>query len=1520
MSALLQVRTVASQGATIREANEFLRRGDFSRATGAFARVLHHWPAMTRTLGGSLGMARDAYLRSRQPEAPLRVGVAGWDLAHNAAGRAHTLAAIYRRFAEPEIIGPLFATNGREVWEPVRHTGFAFHHFVVEDEGAFLDQAVDLVAAHPYDLVHLSKPRFPNIVLGLLYKLIWRSRVLVDIDDEELSFVGATESLPLENYLRQHGELPPVQNLAGPLWTRLAVGLADAFDGVTVSNHVLQARYGGTIIPHARDERVFQPSPALRSQGRAKLGIPPDRKVVLFLGTPADYKGLPLVARAVGQLGRDDVTFLLAGGLFDETLQAELQKLSGDRCRFTGYEPFDQIPATIAAADCCCFLQDPTHPVSRFQMPAKLSDALALGVPCLVSPSLVLQEACDHQACLPVDEAALVPQLRRLLDDRNHAAAQSQSARAFFRLRLAADQASQTLQSLAQPPPSDPQAFAPHSRLGPCLAHLDLAAFLPSLNAFPPSVNGQEAAREINGHTSPAVVETTTTEVDVIVPVHDALPDVKECLRSLGAHTDGFNVRIIVVDDASSPATRDWLHEFCAADSRFHLVTHPHNRGYTCSVNTGLKLSEAAYVVIQNSDTIVTPGWLSSLVRCIESDPAIGLAGPLSNAASWQNVPELRDKDGNFAINALPDGLGPADMAALVAHCSARSYPRVPFLNGFSYIIKKEVIGKIGLMDEASFPQGYGEENDFCLRAADAGYQLAVADDAFVFHAKSKSFGHDKRQQLSQEASEAIRRKHGKEKFEQFLEKAKQTAPLDEVRSRIAPLLGKHKELENAKILFLLPVTGGGGGAHSVVQEASEMMRMGIAVKVAVRPEQIDGFRASYARLPEVNDLFITFTDELLLEIAGDYDIVVATVFHTVKLLDRICAAHPHILPAYYIQDYEVAFFEKQSKQWQEATASYTLIPHAVLFAKTQWLVETISRGHNVRVSKVLPSLDRSVYHGDQRPDSETVRLCAMIRPHTPYRGAKRTMQILKRLKQDPRGKVEVVIFGADPSSAEFADLETDFPHTNLGRLRREEVAEALSSADLFLDLSDYQAFGRTALEAMACGCAVVVPKAGGTGEFAVNGTNALVVDTANTEDCYRQIRGLTLDRQSLRRLQSSGRSTAARFGSRTAALSECALLGAALASHRARFPKARKNTLLLVPSLRDDGVPTGSGYVRVVLPYGSQGVQSRWKVHSVSSALPSPDAAEVAVLQRDASSFDFPELVAWTAMWKRHGGRLIYEIDDDLLDEEGLRLRHFGGDPEELRRRVVHLLTAADIVTVSTEHLGARLAPFTRSVQVIPNRLDARLWRLQEPRNRPPRLAGQPIRIGYVGTHTHDREMDFLAPAMQALQAKHGNLIEIEVIGAFQRRPASFGQRVGLPKRTEYPQFVTWLLQRAQWDIGLVPLVDDSFNRSKSNLKFLETAALETAMVCSAAPSYRDVAVHGDNCLIAEENPDAWVRAIDELIADQSLRERLARKARADVAAHHTLSVTEHQLVGLLESLTGMPTTPGRRRSGALT
>lgn len=1016
-----------------------------------------------------------------------------------------------------------------------------------------------------------------------------------------------------------------------------------------------------------------------------------------------------------------------------------------------------------------------------------------------------------------------------------------------------------------------------------------------------------------------AILSSTSSDknkpsVDIVVPVFNAIEDVKKCLQSLQDFTDDFDVHIIVVNDGSDEKTTQWLRNFCRKTPIFRLIEHERNHGYTKAVNTGLRASTASYVITQNSDTIVSQGWLEGLVRCMNSAPKIGIVGPLSNAASWQSVPALHDQDGNFVVNELPAGMEVSEMARIVKQASSRSYPKLPFVNGFCFMIKREVITLVGYMDDENFPIGYGEENDYCLRTIDAGFELAIADDVYVFHAKSKSFGHGRRKELSKQGTESLKRKHTSEKYFNHVEEVKRTEELDSVRLRIQNLLSKcHQEVRKIpdliemRILFLLPVKGGGGGAHSVVQEVTEMQRLGLSVHVAVKYEQISGFHENYEDIPNAVDLFVGFNDDNLIDLAESYDVVVGTIYSSMELVKRIVDVNPYILPAYYVQDYEPMFFEQGTEKWKQAYDSYTLVPNAFLFAKTNWIVRTVENEHGTKVHKVAPSIDHNVYKPRRRSRNGTIKLAAMIRPKTPYRGAERTMRLLSRLYQTFGKKICIHIFGTSENSEEFQSLLHDFPYINHGPLTRTKVAGLLSDSDIFIDLSDYQAFGRTALEAMACGCAAVVPSRGGTDEYAIDGTNALIVDSLNEDATYSDICRMLSKPESLIQMQHQGMLTASRYSAHSAVISECVPISEALHRHRMKHPKFLKPTLIIVPSRRADGLPAGSGYVRVVLPYQSTAVRNHWHVQS-AKALPEPGESTVALIQRDLPTYTLEQLRTWHTSWKSNNGKLIYEIDDDLFDSEGLMQRGFKGEASETAEKVRFLTSVADAVTVSTVPLKKKIQPFNQHVYVVPNSLDQALWQLERERNHSigpyARSANGPIRIGYIGTPTHDADLDLIAPAMREIEAKYGPRVEIEVIGGFQHKTPLFGKRVALPKNTDYPNFVKWLLQRVHWDIGIIPLVNDEFNQSKSNLKFLEYAALDMAILVSQVEAYSSISRNGHNCLAIENNTTAWIDSISNLIENPEMRLKLSSQARDDLRKNWLIKHQANKLKNVLKNL----------------
>ena len=647
--------------------------------------------------------------------------------------------------------------------------------------------------------------------------------------------------------------------------------------------------------------------------------------------------------------------------------------------------------------------------------------------------------------------------------------------------------------------------------------------------------------------------------VDVVVCVHNALDHVERCLASVVAKST-VPYRLIVVNDGSSAQTTARLRALADETEQMELVeTADGPLGYTRAANCGLRASTADFVVLLNSDTVVPRLWLEGLLDAMASGDDVGAVGPLSNAASWQSVPERVSAEGDWMVNALPLGYGVDEYAELIHTLAPRNFPRVPLINGFCMMLRRSVLNRVGLLDEESFPKGYGEENDYCLRLRQAGFSIAIADHCYVYHAKSQSFG-DERPELAQQGGRALEKKHGAKAIAEATATMKANVSLRVIRKALLAYQSlasaldadgfanahcQHWAARSHGVLFVLPVKGGSGGANSVVQEVVGMRALGVDARIAAHRRYADSLRRFYPATVAAGTFVFYDSDDGLLRCALPFDVIVATLWSTPALIAPMASRHPEKAYVYYVQDYEPWFFPEDSESRTVALDSYTVIPGMTLMAKTDWICRTVASRHGSRVYRVAPSLDHDVYYPD--PDDalkEAVTVVAMIRPSTPRRAPIRTLRTMRALAGSTTVRTRFVVFGCEQAELDgflkvnAPDLR-DFEFENRGVLAREGVADLLREADVFVDLSDYQAFGRTGLEAMACGCAVILPACGGVDEYATDGVNAVLVDPTDAERVVEWLTALIGDAGRRRAMRARAIETAARYSVARASLSE---------------------------------------------------------------------------------------------------------------------------------------------------------------------------------------------------------------------------------------------------------------------------------------------------------------------------------------------------------------------------------------------
>lgn len=219
----------------------------------------------------------------------------------------------------------------------------------------------------------------------------------------------------------------------------------------------------------------------------------------------------------------------------------------------------------------------------------------------------------------------------------------------------------------------------------------------------------------------------------VIVPVFNAFEKLEACLESI-SRTVSTDSQVILIDDASTdtrvrPLLQSWVSE---AKSVRRLLVHDVNKGFVATANHGMKMAETD-VVLLNSDTEVTSGWIQKLKNCLESDASIATATPWSNNGEIVSMPQF------CVSNPVPPE--PEVVASIIGSCGQASYPELPTAVGFCMAISLRAIRRVGLFAEEAFGRGYGEENDFCQRAEQLGMRNVLCDDAYVVHHGGASFG-----------------------------------------------------------------------------------------------------------------------------------------------------------------------------------------------------------------------------------------------------------------------------------------------------------------------------------------------------------------------------------------------------------------------------------------------------------------------------------------------------------------------------------------------------------------------------------------------------------------------------------------------------------------------------------------------------------------------------------------------------------------------------------------------------------
>ncbi|MBK4722816.1 glycosyltransferase [Azospirillum sp. YIM DDC1] len=324
----------------------------------------------------------------------------------------------------------------------------------------------------------------------------------------------------------------------------------------------------------------------------------------------------------------------------------------------------------------------------------------------------------------------------------------------------------------------------------------------------------------------PARLRPPPPVVDVVIPVYRGREETLACLRSVFAAEDRIPREIVVIDDASPDADLVGDLTALAAEGRITLLRNPRNLGFPATVNRGLALHPDRDAVLLNADTLVAGPWLERLRAAAWSAPDVGTVTPLSNDATILSYPSGTERP---SPPSLPET---AALDRLARSVNAGLRVDLPTAVGFCAYIRRDCLEETGPFEERLFGRGYGEENDFCLRARRLGWRHLGAADVFVAHVGGRSFGRQKAI-LAARNSRLLERLHPG--YDALVQDFIAADPLMVARRRLdLARWGEEADTARKPAVLLVTLAGRGGVARFIEERAAALRAEGWRVLLLV--------------------------------------------------------------------------------------------------------------------------------------------------------------------------------------------------------------------------------------------------------------------------------------------------------------------------------------------------------------------------------------------------------------------------------------------------------------------------------------------------------------------------------------------------------------------------------------------------------------------------------------------------------------------------------------------------------------
>lgn len=581
---------------------------------------------------------------------------------------------------------------------------------------------------------------------------------------------------------------------------------------------------------------------------------------------------------------------------------------------------------------------------------------------------------------------------------------------------------------------------------------------------------------------------------DVIIPVYNAPEWVKVCVYSVIKNTpEEYLGTVFLMNDKSNNNTVDCLKNLRNKYlDKVKVITNEENLGFIKNTNKGIKASTTNYVLLLNSDCIISKNTIPKLISHIEKNSKIGLISPIANNAA------------NVSLDMF-DGFSYSQMNTLLEKKFLGKNFDACTIVGNCLMVTRECINSVGLLDEI-YGMGYGEETDYQFKAMQKGFEAKIAIDTYVFHKAEVSFGNseEKKKKLA-ENREIFFSRWEKE----YDEEARKYASNDPIQYINENLTEKDKEIKVDTMFYLPFITQNAGGVHMVFDIVNYLSinnyNTGVLYNILFdyeelalfKPIQID--KAKFKANKIVTTLWIS-------------------VFNIMKFANELGV--PIIN---FVQGYENYF--ENGMNYASVELTHKIVDYELVVSKyLQDRLKKIFKKDSILINN---GINYDLLHHENR-NSSAKNITFILRGNT-MKGDFILLDVMKQLDNLYNGLVFRVV--CNDEKAELPFIKHNEVIKIQGPLSRLRIAEILKETDIYVDASINEGFGLIALESIASGAIPIASNSFGVLEYLENGKNGYIINDINNSDRYVEKISLILkDKNLFAKLKEGGKNSTKDF------------------------------------------------------------------------------------------------------------------------------------------------------------------------------------------------------------------------------------------------------------------------------------------------------------------------------------------------------------------------------------------------------